>query len=104
MHIDAATDGYSDVPPLIKHIVPGGSADLSGQLRVGDVVQHIDGVPTAGLSISSIVELVTGPPGTHVRFGVARGLAGGEEEIVMMRQPTSPALDDLPFRSYGLEL
>jgi len=58
----------------IAYIVPGGAADLDGQLRVGDTIVSVDGVPLNG----QLLQVVMIPTECHT-FGIWR-LARSEPE------------------------
>ena len=61
---------------------PGGPADRAG-VRAGDVIEAIDGTPTANLSIYEAGELLTGEAGSSVELRLRR-----------RQQPTSTAAAD----------
>jgi hypothetical protein len=62
---------------VIASVIPGTDAADRG-VRVGDVVEAIDGVRLATLTESEIVARLSGPPGTakSVQFGAAQLLGG----------------------------
>lgn len=57
--------------PTIVNTVPGSPAQKAG-LQGGDILVQVDGKDVAGLSLSRIVEMVRGPPGTEVRLKIKR--------------------------------
>ncbi|GIX35852.1 MAG: tail-specific protease [Lysobacteraceae bacterium] len=77
---------------VIRSIVKGGPADLSGKLKVGDrivaVGQGREGpmVDVVGWRIDEVVELIRGPKGSHVRLEIIPAAAGidGEHQLVTL--------------------
>jgi carboxyl-terminal processing protease len=77
---------------VIRSIVPGGPAALSGKLKVGDrivaVGQGREGpmVDVVGWRIDDVVELIRGPKDSHVRLDVLPAEAGldGKHDLVMI--------------------
>jgi PDZ domain len=51
---------------LVEDVYPGGPADRYG-LRPGDMIEAIDGAPTAGMEVDEFIALGVGPAGTAVR-------------------------------------
>ena len=47
---------------------PGGPAQRSGLVRVGDVILKIEGQPLRGLTPQQVVDLITGPRDTQVEL------------------------------------
>lgn len=57
---------------VVRQLVNGGPAHLAG-MRVGDVITHIDGHPTAGSDFNAMVATrLRGRAGTPVRIKVIR--------------------------------
>lgn len=80
---------------VIRSIVKGGPADLSGQLKVGDRISAVgqgrEGpmVDVVGWRIDDVVELIRGPKNSYVRLDVIRaahGVDGPHELITLARQ------------------
>jgi carboxyl-terminal processing protease len=75
---------------VIRSVVPGGPAAMSGQLKVGDRVvavgQGREGpmVDVVGWRIDEVVELIRGPKDSYVRLDVLPAEAGidGEHQLV----------------------
>jgi hypothetical protein len=65
-------DGY----PIIDHLLPGGAADLSGQLQAGDriiAVQSAPGLPFQNLQnvpLADVVQAIRGEPNTLVQLQI----------------------------------
>ena len=60
----------------VGHIVPGGAADIDGQLRPGDEIVQVDNHVVLGVSHRQIVKLMThSASGGQVRLVVRRRLA-----------------------------
>ncbi|MBD8525486.1 carboxy terminal-processing peptidase [Pseudomarimonas arenosa] len=80
---------------IVRSIVPGGPADLSGKLKVGDrivgVGQGEQGAVTdvVGWRIDDVVELIRGPKDSSVRLDVipaTAGLDGEHQMVTLVRQ------------------
>ncbi len=77
---------------IIRSVVPGGPAALSGQIKVGDrivgVGQGKAGAITdvVGWRVDDVVELIRGPKGTQVRLDVLPAAAGidGEHTVISL--------------------
>ncbi|MEZ5465892.1 MAG: carboxy terminal-processing peptidase [Lysobacteraceae bacterium] len=85
----------NDEYTVIRSIVPGGPADLSGQLKVGDrivaVGQGESGPYTdvIGWRIDDVVDLIRGPKDSTVRLEVLpaeAGMDGEHQQIAIVRQ------------------
>jgi len=50
----------------VVHLVEGGSAQKSGQIRIGDMILSINGKSTAEQNVDSIRGMLNGAPGTQV--------------------------------------
>ena len=80
---------------VIRSVVKGGPADMSGKLKVGDritaVGQGREGpmVDVVGWRIDDVVELIRGPKDSYVRLDIipaAAGIDGPHELITLARQ------------------
>ena len=80
---------------VIRSIVPGGPADLSGKLKVGDrivaVGQGTSGPYTdvVGWRIDDVVDLIRGPKDSTVRLEILpteAGIDGAHQQIAIVRQ------------------
>lgn len=60
-----------DDEPIVVRALSGGSAESAG-MAAGDRVVAVDGKPTRGLSLGSVVMLIRGEPGSQVNLTVAR--------------------------------
>ena len=60
----------------VGHIVPGGSADLDGQLRKNDEIIHVDGQSVINSSHHRVVQLMTNAAlNGRVTLGIRRRLS-----------------------------
>lgn len=93
--IGAVLQRDDDEMTVIRTIVPGGPADLSGKLKVGDrivgVGQGRSGAMTdvIGWRIDDVVDLIRGPKDSFVRLDIlpaAAGLDGKHEVVTLARQ------------------
>lgn len=46
---------------LVSKIIPDGPAARSGQIRLGDAVVNVNGIPVKGLDFDAVVHLLAGP-------------------------------------------
>lgn len=61
---------------------PAGRAGL----RVGDVISHVDGVPTAAMTVEEAVERIRGPKGVPVVLTIRRYGESGPRVFVIVRE------------------
>jgi Carboxypeptidase regulatory-like domain/PDZ domain len=66
---------------IISFALPGGPADGAG-LRVGDMIQKIDGLDAQGLTMSDCIQRLRGPEGSRVLVAVAREGEGTVEVLI----------------------
>ncbi|KAJ1472790.1 hypothetical protein T484DRAFT_1914153, partial [Baffinella frigidus] len=64
---DSATRQY-----MVTKLTPGGSAAISGNVRVGDVIVQVDGRSLERLSLNNVRSLVMGQPGTPCTLTLSR--------------------------------
>lgn len=57
---------------VVERIVPGGGAELSGQVAAGDVVVSVDGVDVRSMQLPQILTLIRGDEGTTCLLGIER--------------------------------
>mmetsp|Transcript_27858 Transcript_27858/g.54446 ORF Transcript_27858/g.54446 Transcript_27858/m.54446 type:complete len:200 (+) Transcript_27858:145-744(+) len=67
--------------PVVKGIVPGGSADLVGGVEVGDELLEIDGGKTEKLPAMELAGRLIGPVGTKMDMVFARKLEDGTTHL-----------------------
>ncbi|MET0771866.1 MAG: S41 family peptidase [Candidatus Limnocylindrales bacterium] len=80
--IGVSIDTRGGVPVVIA-VFPGSPADEAG-LRVGDVIESVDGRRVDRLGVEQLIERVRGEPGTRVVLGVERG-DGSHDELPIVR-------------------
>jgi carboxyl-terminal processing protease len=78
-----ATLRWQDSLLRVVSVLTGGPADLSG-VRVGDVVQQIDGRSVATMPVSEATRQIRGEEGTQVVLSVVRG-AGPVKDLALTR-------------------
>ena len=96
----------------VTELAPGGPAERSRQVRVGDAVLAVDGQDIAGLPADTVRGLILGPPGSDVGLTIRRGAAaaaaagvggGGDVRLVTLRRsaiaPAAAPPD--PYDPYG---
>jgi len=59
-------------PSFVAELAPGGSADRSGRVRVGDQLLRVDGQMIQGLTPADLSQIISGPEGTAVRLAFRR--------------------------------
>jgi carboxyl-terminal processing protease len=64
---------------------PDAPAGRAG-LKAGDHITHVDGVPTAGLTVEDTVERIRGPKGLPVVLTIWRGEESGPRIFVLIRE------------------
>ncbi|HAN30105.1 MAG TPA: hypothetical protein DCQ06_00775 [Myxococcales bacterium] len=67
---------------IIRALVPESPAAGSG-LRIGDRIMGVDGQPISSRSLSRVIEMIRGEPGTSVELSIERD--GGQTTIVINR-------------------
>ena len=68
----------SETPPLrIAGCAVGGPAHRGGDIRPGDLLLAVDGVPTRGMSPTLVRRRIAGPAGTRVALQLARAAGAG---------------------------
>uniref|UniRef100_A0A7S0DU22 PDZ domain-containing protein n=1 Tax=Hanusia phi TaxID=3032 RepID=A0A7S0DU22_9CRYP len=77
MRIDEIMKSYVPNGPAVRQIrvmalTPGLSADMSGAIRVGDILVEVNGVKCQDQSLTEVRELIMGPRGTRVTFKIER--------------------------------
>jgi carboxyl-terminal processing protease len=81
-------DGYC----VLERLLPGGPAEMSGQIHPGDkivgVAQGIDGemVDVVGMRLRRVVQMIRGEPGTIVRLSILPSDSGKRHEVVLRRE------------------
>jgi hypothetical protein len=59
-------------PSFVAELAPGGSADRSGRVRVGDQLLLVDGQMVNGQTPSDLSQIISGPEGTYVNLTFRR--------------------------------
>jgi len=70
---------------IVSRPFPDSPAEKAG-LRVGDMITHVDGKPTRGLSVEEVVSKLRGVAGTKVHITVARPGEDKPFELDIVRQ------------------
>ena len=70
-------DGYGK-PIFVAEVVAGGPSDRGGQIRKGDELVFVEGVPIARLSGEELSSLIGGLEGTGVLLGLERNMGPGQ--------------------------
>ena len=59
-------------PSYVAELAPGGSADRSGRLRVGDQLLSVNGQAIQGMTPAELSQIISGPEGSSVRLAFRR--------------------------------
>ncbi len=79
--------------PIVVGVFRGSPADQAG-LRRGDVITAVDGKPTKGTSLESVISTVRGPAGTTVELTISRDGTAAPITLRIVRAEVSvPAVD-----------
>lgn len=70
-------DGYGK-PIIVADVVKGGPSERGGQIRKGDELVFVEGVPIARLSGDELSSLIGGLEGTGVLLGLERNMGPGQ--------------------------
>jgi len=55
----------------VLRLVEGGVASKTNQIRAGDIISHIEGLPTVGWPLEKVKASMQGPEGTSVKIGAS---------------------------------
>jgi len=75
----------------VTQVFPGSPAALA-RIRPGEVIVTVDGVPTAGRSVTASVARILGPAGTRVHLQLRRTGVTGLTDVTLTRRKVSPPL------------
>ncbi len=75
----------------VTQVFPGSPAALA-DVRPGEMIVTIDGMPTAGKPVSASVARIIGPAGTLVRLQLRRSGVAGLIDLTLTRRKISPPL------------
>ena len=81
--IGATVSGENNTATVVA-LQPGSPAEKAG-IKVGDVIQAVDGVSTDGMSITEVISRVRGPRGTTVKLTIQRAGEAAPLEISVVR-------------------
>jgi len=74
---------------VCRSFVPGGPAESSGLVQVGDVLASVDGCDVLRKPVSQVAPLLLGKTGSRVRLGLQR--SGTYLVVELERRPSTPA-------------
>lgn len=77
--------GLAGGPLVVVAPATGSPADRAG-MRPGDLVEAIDGVPTAGASLYDVAERLQGPEGSFVELAVRPGTGAQAKTVKLLRE------------------
>jgi len=70
-------------------MIPGGDADRSGLIGVGDVVSSIDAQAVKNMPIPRLAQRIRGPTGTRIQIGFKSLSGGSEKNMDLVRIPAT---------------
>lgn len=70
---------------IVSRPFEGSPAEKAG-LQVGDMITHVDDVPTAGLGVDAVVQRLRGQPGSRVQVMISRPGSDKPFEVDIVRQ------------------
>lgn len=80
VRVDTTTDGR----PIIVGVFDGSPA-AQGGLKVGDIIESVDGKPTAGQNVNDAISSIRGQAGTTVTLGILSAADGVTRSITLTR-------------------
>lgn len=87
--------------PVIIQVFPMTPAAQMG-LEINDAILAVDGIPTAGLTMAEIYDLIIGTPGTDVTLSIRR--AGDYMAVTMTRMDLNDLNDAFIRRHYMMNM
>lgn len=69
----------------VTSLAPGGAAERSGAIQVGDLIMSVDSTPITDLSAADITSLIVGAPGSSVVLAIA---PPSQAAVSVVRGPT----------------
>lgn len=78
-------------------MIPGGDADRSGLIAVGDVVSSIDAQAVKSIPIPRLAQRIRGPTGTRIQIGF-KSLSGGSEKNMDLARIPAASSSPSPMR------
>ena len=61
---------------FVEMVLPKSSAEATGVVTKGDILEVVDDTPTQGVSLPQLRDLILGPPGTYVNLNFLREKGG----------------------------
>jgi len=76
----------------VRRVEAGGPADMSGEVRAGDILRSVDGKLVAGISYQELAGLVLGPEDSSVVVSLQDSSTVESRKVVLQRFPIDPAV------------
>eukprot|EP00960_Hanusia_phi_P076841 768620-Hanusia_phi.AAC.3 len=87
----------------VRRIATMGPADVAGTVRIGDVIQTVDGFSVRGKSMKKFAGMILGPLATIVQLGILRGEEEEFHLIQLERGPSAAETEEVrPFSLISL--
>mmetsp|Transcript_5940 Transcript_5940/g.14681 ORF Transcript_5940/g.14681 Transcript_5940/m.14681 type:complete len:161 (+) Transcript_5940:38-520(+) len=80
----------AQVDCVVAQLEEGGGAEKSGLLRLGDVIESVNGVATKGRGIHEITAMMQGRAGTQATLAVRRPGSAFVRQVIVDRVPVRP--------------
>jgi hypothetical protein len=75
----------------VKHVVPGGPAEMCGSIRPGDELLAVDGKSLAGVPLEHVFDMIIGQQGSQVTINILQDLSLEPEQLTLTRAFPVPA-------------
>jgi FtsZ-binding cell division protein ZapB len=86
----------------VKHVVPGGPAEMCGRIRPGDELRAVDGKSLAGVPLEQVFDMIIGQQGSQVTIDIAQDLSLEPDQLTLTRAFPVPATVTTPVE-YNLD-
>jgi carboxyl-terminal processing protease len=90
---------------VIQDIIAGGPAQLSGQIKKGDIIVEVDGVPVTDYSFQSVLDIMKGKEGSRIILGIHNSSASSPQvhriELIRSKIILADKRVDIESEPYG---
>ena len=87
----------------VKHVVPGGPAEMCGRIRPGDELLAVDGKSLAGVPLEQVFDMIIGQQGSQVTIDIAQDLSLEPDQLTLTRAFPVPATPVTTPVQYNLD-
>mmetsp|Transcript_5337 Transcript_5337/g.11847 ORF Transcript_5337/g.11847 Transcript_5337/m.11847 type:complete len:188 (+) Transcript_5337:54-617(+) len=78
-------EGQTDNVARVKSLVPGGPAEQTGMIEVGDALMEVDDMDVYGKALHEVGKYVLGPPGSVVKLRFQSRINRHEYDCMLVR-------------------